>query len=266
LTKNFEPISSFEQFKALHKEAMISGKKRTNFLLPDIAVVDAINASRLLFERIDNQLSIIIRRERGDYLYIFTGNPCSAIVPSDLHDIIFSFYGQETIQSEWRDFALNNNLHFYTRALRMSCKTINLNKTPLRSEFHIELKDIDYKGFSDINAKYFDPIRDNKPEEWEWEEWKKDKDFLFIYCETELAGIRVVARHAPTPIPVHNLAVMHGYRRRGVAQMLLSAGLEETGITNLQLWVHADNEPARKLYDKCGYTYDGTYNEYYINQ
>ena len=63
--------------------------------------------------------------------------------------------------------------------------------------------------------------------------------------------------HARPLLNVHDLAVLPGWRGRGVGRALLEAVETEAvrrGCCKLTLEVQEDNEPARRLYDRFGFT------------
>ena len=65
-----------------------------------------------------------------------------------------------------------------------------------------------------------------------------------------------------------NVAVHPDYRRQGVAEKLCLAlveALKERGNHCLTLEVRASNEPAKKLYEKLGFTQIGLRKNYYRN-
>lgn len=65
-----------------------------------------------------------------------------------------------------------------------------------------------------------------------------------------------------------NIAVHPDYRRKGIAEKLVTAlceGLAQKGIHALLLEVRASNEPAKALYEKLGFTQVGRRPNYYRN-
>lgn len=65
-----------------------------------------------------------------------------------------------------------------------------------------------------------------------------------------------------------NIAVHPDYRRRGIAQALIGtliSDLKERGSHCLTLEVRASNAPARKLYDKLGFSLVGMRPKYYFH-
>ncbi len=67
---------------------------------------------------------------------------------------------------------------------------------------------------------------------------------------------------------ITNIAVLPGYRRRGIAEALLNAaarGAEERGCEFITLEVRVSNSPATALYEKCGFVKAGTRKSFYTN-
>ncbi|MGE5216781.1 MAG: ribosomal protein S18-alanine N-acetyltransferase [Chloroflexota bacterium] len=70
----------------------------------------------------------------------------------------------------------------------------------------------------------------------------------------------------PGAIDVHNIAVHVGYRRRGIARMLLSRVVGEArrrAIYRVLLEVRRSNFPAQKLYEALGFKTTGIRKGYY---
>ncbi len=67
---------------------------------------------------------------------------------------------------------------------------------------------------------------------------------------------------------IMNVSVSSEYRRRNIAKDLLTKLFEEgrkKGVKEFTLEVRAGNEPARKLYEKLGFVYEGTRPGFYSN-
>lgn len=67
---------------------------------------------------------------------------------------------------------------------------------------------------------------------------------------------------------INNLAVLPEFRRQGVASVLLTYVLREgveLGARSATLEVRRSNEPARRLYERFGFSVAGVRREYYTN-
>ena len=87
-----------------------------------------------------------------------------------------------------------------------------------------------------------------------------------------LDGERVVAYVGSQSVlgetDMMNIAVHPDYRRQGIAEALvvsLVEALKDQGNHSLMLEVRVSNEPARKLYEKLGFTQVGLRKNYYRN-
>lgn len=70
----------------------------------------------------------------------------------------------------------------------------------------------------------------------------------------------------PREIDIHNLAVHHAYRRRGIGRALLETVVEEArrqGVSRVTLEVRKSNEAAQKLYHANGFSSKGVRKGYY---
>jgi [ribosomal protein S18]-alanine N-acetyltransferase len=76
----------------------------------------------------------------------------------------------------------------------------------------------------------------------------------------------VIARCAPEDWGIENVVVESEHRRRGVAAKLLQTLLlraSEANATSVLLEVRASNLPARRLYEKLGFSQHGRRSNYY---
>lgn len=76
-----------------------------------------------------------------------------------------------------------------------------------------------------------------------------------------LVYIPKVSKFRHGHVYVDELWVEPGYRRRGYAQALMRKADElaiKTCATGVRLYVNVENPAAKALYEKCGYTTDGT--------
>ncbi len=62
---------------------------------------------------------------------------------------------------------------------------------------------------------------------------------------------------------ITDLAVFPAFRRRGIGEALLAALARTDGLERLLLDVRESNLPARRLYEKCGFTVDGVRKRFY---
>lgn len=68
---------------------------------------------------------------------------------------------------------------------------------------------------------------------------------------------------------ITTLAVMPELRRRGLGETLLNALMHtaaKKGVVKYTLEVRVSNYPARRLYEKCGFTVKGIRKKYYHNE
>ena len=78
---------------------------------------------------------------------------------------------------------------------------------------------------------------------------------------TSVAGSLARSRH----VAQTGMAVRRSHWRRGVASALLEESIrwarDDAGLHKLSLQVHAENQPARQLYERHGFAYEGRLRE-----
>jgi ribosomal-protein-alanine N-acetyltransferase len=85
------------------------------------------------------------------------------------------------------------------------------------------------------------------------------------WCREQLAGFLCTWLIAGE-LQIQNLATLPQMRRRGIAAKLLAHAIErsqEQGLTSVCLEVRVTNKPAITLYERFGFTIDGTRPSYY---
>jgi ribosomal protein S18 acetylase RimI-like enzyme len=254
-------IESYEQFTGLKNTAIIKSKwKKTNFLLPDIQIQNAIDNNRLNYSISDNQLLLTVHHNRAVNVYFYTDDTNNVHIPKIANKTVFSYY--DNGNSEWNDFVVSNKLQEYNTALRMSAKTQYINKVTIPDEYKV-LRNVNiaFKQLNELLLEYFDPILDNIPEEWEYDSFVKTKEIIQIFCNYQLAGFCLITTNGVKCI-IEHIAVLPSFRNKGIGQMLLSVASEKSKY--LQLWLHNDNIPAKKLYGKFGLTFDNVAHKCFI--
>lgn len=99
-------------------------------------------------------------------------------------------------------------------------------------------------------------------------ELKNPYSMWFVACEEDRVAGYVGSQSAIDEADMMNLAVHPDYRRKGVAQELVTAlcdGLTQKGIRCLLLEVRSSNEPAKALYERMGFVQVGRRPNYYRN-
>lgn len=94
---------------------------------------------------------------------------------------------------------------------------------------------------------------------------REDACFLVATCEEEICGYCGLILTPPEG-DITNICVAEGFRRRGVAQLLMQGLLEkarEHKICTIHLEVRKSNTAARALYEKLGFIQDGLRPHYY---
>ena len=85
------------------------------------------------------------------------------------------------------------------------------------------------------------------------------------WCGERLAGF-LCSWLIAGELQIQNLATLPQMRRRGIAAKLLAHAIErsqEQGLTSVCLEVRVTNKPAITLYERFGFTLDGTRPSYY---
>lgn len=91
--------------------------------------------------------------------------------------------------------------------------------------------------------------------------------WLVAVEEEEVVGY-IGSQTVPDESDMMNVAVHPDYRRRGIAEALVTAlcdALKERGSVSLTLEVRSSNEPAKALYEKLGFGLAGRRPNYYRN-
>jgi len=90
----------------------------------------------------------------------------------------------------------------------------------------------------------------------------KDLQFVALVDERVIGWCDVLAK--PRPAMRHSgvlgIGVLRNYRGKGVGTALLQATLAAAharGLTRIELFVRADNDGAKRLYEKVGFTIEG---------
>lgn len=100
-------------------------------------------------------------------------------------------------------------------------------------------------------------------EEQKWRaEFVRGEWTIEIRNDKPIALVGVTREHSTPPDECYleYMWVCPGFRRRGVATDLLKAVLRRLlnrGFVTIWLWVLDGNEPARRLYEQCGFTSTG---------
>ena len=90
---------------------------------------------------------------------------------------------------------------------------------------------------------------------------------IVVDIEGRIAGYADVW-HIPDEFQLNNIAVVEEFRGNHLAENMLEvliATARELGLGSITLEVRKSNEPARKLYEKCGFTVVGERPNYYVD-
>ena len=90
--------------------------------------------------------------------------------------------------------------------------------------------------------------------------------FLLVRADDGKAAGYICGQCVADECELYRIAVLPDYRRLGAADMLMSefiAQCEKNGINSIFLEVRRDNEPAKRLYEKHGFTAVGLRKNYY---
>jgi [ribosomal protein S18]-alanine N-acetyltransferase len=101
-----------------------------------------------------------------------------------------------------------------------------------------------------------------------WSELAQRDTRMYLVDETDgaVTAYAGLCAYAPHEAYVQTIAVAPALQRHGVGTALLERLIEETrarGIGHLDLEVRADNDPARRLYERYGFTDIAVRRKYY---
>jgi len=256
-------VDSIDLFKDLRNNAVkLRNLKQTNLLLPENELAGIISAGRLAFHDLPKCLFFSIVRDNSSHLYFYINDISNIYIPTGLEKVCFNFFGIEGMACIWDDAVDILNLTFESKALKMSCKRIDYKFLSFTSKHQMKINnDFSYDYFLRITEPYFEPIRSNIPEFFEWENYKHDKTLMEFFDDKNMAGFCIYSKIGKRII-IDKIAVAPNYRGQGLAESMLCMASEGSDI--LQLWVHEDNLPAIRFYERCGLCYEKQYAKYYL--
>ena len=97
-----------------------------------------------------------------------------------------------------------------------------------------------------------------RPEE-EWEQFAVDRSTgseaanWFAFVDGEAAGLVGAYRVAPEPFNLVSMWTHPDHRAKGVGERLVQTVLDFAGGGVVELWVTRGNDPAQRLYERCGF-------------
>jgi putative acetyltransferase len=99
------------------------------------------------------------------------------------------------------------------------------------------------------------------------EDFEQSSRAILLVAEAPGAGIvgelsvrAISPRRAVKHVATLGMSVKHGWRGKGVGRALMTAALEwapSAGLSRIELYVYARNEPAIKLYEGFGFVIEG---------
>ncbi len=100
------------------------------------------------------------------------------------------------------------------------------------------------------------------------EAFENENAIIFVaVCEGEVVGF-LNGSYVLDEAELLNIVVSESFRKCGIAEKLMVAFedyLSKIGVASIFLEVRESNLPAKRLYEKCGYTQNGLRKNYYHN-
>jgi len=250
-----EQINNAARFNELLKPHLKRGVRTNNFMLPQ-AYFELIADNRLFLLPTDAGLFLLVRMD-GYYrlFYHFFEGALPLKIAADLPVVVELPYNDRTdTVAEQLEFLQKCGLQRQVSRIRLSAEreSLSLRATaPVSIALPEQANDI-----SALLRTNFDRLYGFLPTQDELRRAIAEGQILITSDGGNIAGILHFAPEGRNSVLLH-LAVEESSRGQGFAQSLLAAWQNATDAQRLLIWLNADNTPALRLYERCGFAPDG---------
>lgn len=242
--------SHIASFKKQHSHC------ETNLFLQPEELDRAIRKGRIHVQETEGCLSLYIRLAAGETMYYcYADSPGNIKPDSGARPVYIEVIGKAKAQTQWQAQmeAIAAGLDSsYVQMKTSAAKLILQNTSLLPDGFSIRKSTpADRIPIYD----YFRPVQDRTPDPDQLDAYLADAEGWIIEEAGMQAGF-LIAKEAMGASSLEYIAIHPQYRRRSLGEALVWRYLSDTcpHVKNYTLWVNQENQGARALYEKFGYT------------
>jgi predicted GNAT superfamily acetyltransferase len=124
-----------------------------------------------------------------------------------------------------------------------------------------------FEYYHELVAPYFNTMRSNTPELFEWEDFKERHTLFRAFENGQLAGF-IFANITNRRVYFTNVTTVPAFRRRGVSRAIhaqIKSSYQEKGPNFIYCWIYDDNPASIALHTGIGLVRDSQYHIFCTN-